>query len=187
MKVTNGHNVSVHYRGTLTDGTEFDNSRARGQALTFLVGDQRMIRGFNDAVVGMSIGETKKVTLSADNAYGPRNPDALNTVPRTAFGDDFEFIVGGTVQGHGPQGSFLAKIVEVQENDVVLDMNHPLAGEDLSFEIEVLSLDGNTDVSGGTWSPNMKKAELFEFAKNQGLNVNTRSTKAQLIAALSAQ
>ena len=66
-------------------------------------------------------------------------------------------------------------------------MNHPLAGEDLSFEIEVLSLDGNTDVSGGTWSPNMKKAELFEFAKNQGLNVNTRSTKAQLIAALSAQ
>lgn len=184
MKVTNGHNVSVHYKGTLTDGTEFDNSRVRGEALTFEVGDRRMIKGFSNAVVGMAVGETKSITLGAEEAYGPRNPNALNTVPRAAFGADFDFVVGGTVQGNGPQGAFLAKIVEIMEDNVVLDMNHPLAGEELKFEIEVLSLDSATDTSGGTWNPKMKKSELFEFAKSQGLSVNSRTTKAQLISAL---
>jgi len=187
MKVTNGQNVSVHYKGTLADGTEFDNSRVRGQTLSFQVGDGRMIRGFNDAVVGMAVGETKSVTLPAEKAYGPRNESAINKVPRTAFGEDFEFIIGGTVQGSGPRGNFLAKILQVTQDTVILDMNHPLAGETLSFEIEVVSLDAGTDTSGGTWSPKMKKAELLEFAKGQGLDVTTRTTKAQLIAALSGQ
>ena len=67
-------------------------------------------------------------------------------------------------------------------------MNHPLAGQSLNFEIELVSVDGSdVTVTGGTWSPKMKKAELLEFAKGQGLNVNTRTTKAQLIAALSGQ
>ena len=84
-------------------------------------------------------------------------------------------------------GPFLAKIIALHEDSVVLDMNHPLAGEDLTFEIELLSTDnGSVSVSGGTWSPKMKKAELLEFAKSKGLNVNTRTTKAQLIAALTS-
>jgi len=187
MKVNTGHSISVHYKGTLTDGTEFDNSRVRGAPLTFEVGDQRMIKGFSNAVIGMTVGETKSVTLDVEEAYGPRIENAFNPVPREAFGDDFEFIVGGTVQGNGPQGSFLAKIVEVNDDTVVLDMNHPLAGQPLNFEIEVLSLDGATDTSGGTWNPKMKKAELFEFAKSQGFDVNNRTTKKQLIAVLSGQ
>ena len=187
MKVTTGHNISVHYKGTLADGTEFDNSRVRGAPLTFEVGDRRMIKGFSNAVIGMTVGETKSVTLDVEDAYGPRVENAFNPVPREAFGDDFEFIVGGTVQGNGPQGSFLAKIVEVNDDTVVLDMNHPLAGEALNFEIEVLSLDETTDATGGTWNPKMKKAELFEFAKNQGYDVNTKTTKKQLIAVLSGQ
>ena len=82
MKVTTGQNVNVHYKGTLSDGTEFDNSRIRGQLLSFEVGSGRMIPGFNDAVVGMSVGEVKSVTIPPDNAYGPRNEQAVQPVPK---------------------------------------------------------------------------------------------------------
>ena len=185
MKVTTGQNVNVHYRGILADGTEFDNSRARGQELNFDIGSGRMIGGFNDAIIGMSVGETKSVTINPENAYGYRNEEAVQQVPRTAFGEDFQFEIGGTVQGNGPMGPFLAKILQVSDTEVMLDMNHPLAGETLTFEIELVSADnGSVSVSGGTWSPKMKKAELLEFARERGLNVNTRTTKTQLIAAL---
>ena len=120
MKAINGHNVSVHYRGTLNDGTEFDNSRSRGQPINFTLGSGKMIPGFNDAVVGMTVGETKTFTISPESAYGFRNEEAVQTVPRAAFGEDFPFEVGGVVQGNGPQGPFLAKIRELQEQDVVV-------------------------------------------------------------------
>ena len=141
MKVTNGHNVSVHYVGTLTDGTEFDNSRTRGQAVSFEIGSGRMISGFNDAVVGMAVGETKKVTLAPEQAYGTRNENALQNVPRDAFSEDFNFEIGGMIQGNGPRGPFLAKIHEVGDQEIILDMNHPLAGQELNFEIELVSVD----------------------------------------------
>ena len=184
MKVTNGHNVKVHYRGTLTDGTEFDNSRVRGQTLDFEVGSGRMIRGFNDAVLGMAPGETKQVTLNPEAAYGEHNPQALQSVPKEAFGEDFNFEVGGMVQGNGPQGTFVAKIAALEEDAVVLDMNHPLAGQQLNFEIELVANDGGP--VNANWSASMKKAELLEIAKSQGLSVTTRSTKAQIIEALTA-
>lgn len=141
MKVTNGHNVSVHYVGTLTDGTEFDNSRNRGPAVSFEIGSGRMISGFNDAVVGMTVGETKKVTLAPEQAYGTRNESALQNVPRDAFSEDFNFEIGGMIQGNGPRGPFLAKIHEVGDQEIILDMNHPLAGQELSFEIELVSVE----------------------------------------------
>lgn len=187
MKVTTGHNIKVHYRGTLTDGTEFDNSRVRGQALDFEVGSGRMIRGFNDAVLGMTPGDTKEVTLTPDVAYGNRNPEALQAVPKEAFGPDFEFILGAMVQGNGPAGQFVAKIQALEEENVVLDMNHPLAGEQLNFEIELLSNDGTEDTTTTTeWNASMKKNELLEIARTRGLNVNTKSTKSQIIEALNS-
>lgn len=158
MKVENGSNVSVHYRGTLGDGTEFDNSRTRGQTLEFRVGSGQMIKGFNDAVVGMTTGETKSVTLVPADAYGDRNPEALQAVPRTAFGDDFEFEVGEMIQGNGPRGPFVARIHELQEADVVLDLNHPLAGEELNFEIEVVSVE--TDTAATTETDTTDAAEI---------------------------
>ena len=140
MKVATGHTVNVHYKGTFPDGTEFDNSRIRGETLSFEVGAGRMIRGFNDAVVGMKKGETKTVTLKPETAYGMPEKDAFQNVPKTAFGEDFTFEIGGMIKGNGPQGPFLAKIHEVQDDDVVFDFNHPLAGKELNFEIELVSV-----------------------------------------------
>jgi peptidylprolyl isomerase len=182
MKVENGHNVQVHYKGTLSDGTEFDSSHRRGQPLGFRVGSRRMIPGFSEAVLGMATGETKSVTLPMEKAYGPRDPEALQTVPRQAFNDDFEFEVGGMIQGNGPRGPFLAKITEIKDTSILLDLNHPLAGEELNFEIELVSIEEDEPVLYDYKA--MKKSQLFEIAKEQGLSVNTRSTKAQIINAL---
>ena len=143
MKVKTGSNVSVHYRGTLLkDGTEFDNSRARGQPVDFQVGVTAMISGFTDALIGMTEGQTKTVTLTPSQAYGDRDPAALQPVPKGAFGENFtQLEVGETVQGQRPDGgSFLAKVYELNEDVAVLDLNHPLAGEDLNFEIELVSV-----------------------------------------------
>jgi len=147
MKVETGNNVSVHYRGTLSDGTEFDNSKTRGEALNFQVGSGMMIPGFDSALVGMSAGETKSISLSADDAYGERVDDAVQTVPKSAFGEGFEFLVGEVVQGNGPRGPFMAKIQEERDEDVLLDFNHPLAGEELNFEIELVSVNDEASTS----------------------------------------
>jgi len=184
MKVQNGHKVSVHYRGTLTDGTEFDNSRSRGETLEFQVGTGGMIRGFVEAVVGMSVGETKSVSIPPEEAYGPKVAEAYQQVEASAFSNIPDMEVGGLIQGEGPQGPFVAKVAEITATHVTLDLNHPLAGETLNFEIEVVSNTGQPSTVTTTWNPKMKKAELLEVAKSQGLSVNTRSTKAQIIAAL---
>ena len=189
MKVEKGHNISVHYKGTLIDGTEFDNSRVRGQTLNFEVGSGRMIPGFSTAVMGMAVGETRTVTLQPEEAYGPKVADAMRPAPKEAFGADFEFEIGEVVQGNGPEGTFLATIREVNDDHVVLDLNHPLAGEVLKFEIQLLDIAGSSnqaEIPMANWNTKMKKAELLEVARSQGLSVNTRSTKAQIIEALTA-
>ena len=139
MKVATGDSVKVHYRGTLPDGTEFDNSHARGEPLEFTIGSGQMIVGFNDAIIGMEEGETKSFSLTPELAYGHRIEEAVQAVPRSAFGEDFQFEIGGMVQGNGPQGPFIAKIQELSDDTVTLDLNHPLAGENLNFEVEVVS------------------------------------------------
>ena len=189
MQAKNGSTVSVHYVGTLDNGTEFDNSRVRGETLQFELGSGRMITGFNDAVIGMTPGETKTINLTPQEAYGLHNPEATENVPREMFGPDFEFIKGGTVRGNGPHGVFYAKILDFNDENVQLDLNHPLAGKDLTFEIELVSVDGAHPVVGDDtydWNSSMKKAELYEIAKGKNLAVNSRSTKAQIIEALEA-
>ena len=147
-KAMKGRTVNVHYVGTFDDGTEFDNSRTRGQTLNFTVGSGQMISGFNDAVVGMTQGETKKITLAPEQAYGLHNPEATSVVPKEAFGADFPFEIGGMVQGNGPQGPFLAKIESVTDTEVTLDLNHPLAGKELNFEIELVSVGDSESEEG---------------------------------------
>ena len=136
-----GNTVQVHYVGTLEDGSEFDNSRERGEALTFEVGGSSIIAGFSDAVVGMTPGETKTVTIPPENAYGSVMEEAVQNVPRDAFPSDFEFVKGAFVKGLNPNGQeVLAKIVEYTEDSISIDMNHPLAGKNLQFEIELVDI-----------------------------------------------
>ena len=134
----------------------------------------------------MTVGETKTIHLTAEQAYGPVNPKAFNEVPKTQFDEDFVFEAGRPVMGQGPNGPFRATIHEVHETHVVINYNHPLAGKNLTFEIELVARHSEEQAQMANWNTKMKKAELFEIAKSQGLSVNTRSTKAQIIKALQA-
>jgi len=137
----NGDKVKVHYIGTLKDGTEFDNSRTRGEGLEFILGDGKLLKGFNDVVEGLKIGETKKVDLEAKEAYGEYVDEAIITVNKSEFPKDMEFVIKGVVQGQDAQGRPIqGQITKIEEEEVELNMNHPLAGEDLAFEIELLEI-----------------------------------------------
>jgi len=136
-----GDKVKVHYVGTLKDGTEFDNSRTRGEGLEFILGDGKLLKGFNDLVEGLEIGETKKVDLEAKQAYGEYVDEALIIVNKSEFPEDMEFVIKGVVQGQDAQGRPIqGQITKIEEKEVELNMNHPLAGEDLAFEIELLEI-----------------------------------------------
>ena len=139
-KVTSGNTVSVHYKGTLNDGSQFDSSYDRGEPIQFTIGEGQMIPGFEKNVVGMSIGEAKEFTLAPADAYGDHNPAAIQEVPKQMFPNDFAFQVGEIVQGEQNGNPLIAKIVSEQDETVTLDFNHPMAGQDLTFNIEVVSL-----------------------------------------------
>ena len=141
-KARKGSSVKVHYVGTLNDGSEFDNSYKLGNTLDFKVGEGNLLKKFDDTVKGMSVGDKKKVTLSADEAYGNPNPQAIQNVPKDAFGGDLEKLqVGARVNGQTQEGQpLVAKIRAINESEVTLDLNHPLAGESLNFEIELVDI-----------------------------------------------
>ncbi len=137
----NGNTVSVHYRGTFEDGTEFDSSHNRGEPITFKLGSGQMIPGFDTSIPGMAIGETKDIQLTPEQAYGEHVESQIQEIPRTAFPEDFEFVVGASVQGTQASGQqFLAKIITEAEETVTLDFNHPLAGKTLMFNIELIDI-----------------------------------------------
>lgn len=135
-----GTTVRVHYRGTLSDGSEFDSSR-NGDPLEFTVGAQQVIPGFESAVAELAVGEAAEVTLAPEDAYGPYHDEAVQVVPSTAFAQDP--VEGCLVQLLGPNGEKLAAtITKIDGEDVTLDFNHPLAGKDLTFEIELVEVVG---------------------------------------------
>ena len=141
MKVKNGDSVKVHYIGTLKDGNEFDNSYKRGSTLDFKVGSGQMIKGFDDAVTEMEVGGKKSVTLAPEQAYGPRREEAITAISKENFPPEFEPKEGEMVEGSTENGQpITALIVEVQDADIILDMNHPLAGEELTFNIELVEI-----------------------------------------------
>ena len=140
-KAKTGNKVKVHYIGSLTDGSEFDNSRKREKALEFIIGEGMMIPGFEQGVTGMEIGETKTIDIASKLAYGERNPEARIKVGRDQFPSDFKLIIDEVIQGKTKSGKpALAKIVGVDDKEITLDMNHPLAGKDLKFEVELLEI-----------------------------------------------
>ena len=140
-KAEKGSKVKVHYTGTLNDGNKFDSSHDRGQVLEFEVGSGQMIKGFDEGVVGMEVGETKDIHIKPEDAYGLRKEEAQTEVPKESLPPDFNPKIGETVQGQTVDGRpILAKVKELQENKVILDLNHPLAGEELNFNVELVEI-----------------------------------------------
>jgi len=140
-KLKSGDKVKVHYVGTLKDGSEFDNSRERKQTLEFAIDDGKLLKGFNDAVKDLDVGEKTKVKLEAKEAYGEYITEAVITVKKNEFPPQMKFEMNGFVQGQDNQGRPVqGQIVKIEEESVNLDMNHPLAGEDLNFEIELVEV-----------------------------------------------
>ena len=139
--VEEGQFVKVHYIGTLDDGTEFDNSYQRQETLDFQVGNPNLLAAFNSALVGMTAGEKKTFAIEPTEAYGEHDPEATVTVGRDAFPEGFEFNPGDTVEVSTADGTpVMAKIISAIENDVQLDLNHPLAGQTLNFEVELVEV-----------------------------------------------
>lgn len=136
-KAQNGSTVRVHYTGKLDDGTVFDSSRGR-DPLEFKLGSGQVIRGFDDAITGMNPGESKTVTIPAADAYGPRRDELLLRVDRSQFPEGVEPQVGQQFQMSQGEQSFVVNVAEVQDEHVMLDANHPLAGRDLTFELELV-------------------------------------------------
>jgi len=138
--IENNNIATVHYVGTFSDGTVFDSSRTRNTPFAFTTGTGQVVPGFDSAVIGMTVGETKTVTLAPEEAYGLTNDNAFQVVPKTAFEEGFEFDKGKPVSGSQNGQQFQALIEGTTDNHIVLNFNHPLAGKELTFEIEVLSM-----------------------------------------------
>lgn len=136
----NNNTVQVHYTGKLDDGTVFDTSRGR-EPLQFTVGVGQVIAGFDDAVMGMRVGETKTVRIPPDEAYGPRKKEAVLQIERSQFPDDFMPNVGDVVVLKNNLGEETkAMIIEVSDEYIVIDANHPLAGFALNFDLELVAI-----------------------------------------------
>ena len=136
----NGDIVEVHYTGTLENGTVFDTSAGR-EPLNFTLGEGQMIPGFEQAVLGMKIGESKTVTIPADEAYGPYRDDMIRVVNREDLQPGLDPYVGQQLQGYQPSGEIsVGTVTNVTDTTITVDFNHHLAGEDLTFEIELMSI-----------------------------------------------
>ena len=136
-----GDTIRIHYTGTLKSGEVFDSSQGR-DPLEFTLGSGMIIGGLDAAIQGMAVGETKVAEIACAEAYGPINPAARQPVPRSEFPDDIPTQVGTQLQMQSPEGQVIpVTIVDVSETEVTLDANHPLAGKDLNFAIEVVGID----------------------------------------------
>ncbi len=140
MTIAAGNQVSVHYTGTFDDGEIFDSSQDR-EPLAFEVGAGQMIQGFDLAVLGMKQGESKKITLAPEDAYGPRSEELIIDIPNTNFPDDLKLEVGMMLQMTNQSGQPIpATVVEINEESVKMDVNHPMAGKTLNFDIEIVEV-----------------------------------------------
>tara|TARA_R110002060_G_scaffold31841_8_gene42486 strand:+ start:620 stop:1084 length:465 start_codon:yes stop_codon:yes gene_type:complete len=139
--IRDGHNVTLHYRGTLDDGTEFDSSRSRIDPVTVEVGTGQLIPAFEKALHGLTRGDIKTFTLLSEDAYGPRDPNAIVTLQKDVFPPEFAFQAGGVVPLTNQEGqTFMGSITEVADTTVKADLNHPMAGKNLTFAVEIIGV-----------------------------------------------
>ena len=131
--------VTVHYTGTLPDGEVFDSSRDK-DPMTFLIGHKNMIPGFEEELMGASIGETREFTLPPERAYGERDEDAIQKMPRDAFPDGMELKQGMMMAAQTQQGPVPFTISEINGDEITIDFNHQMAGKTLTFEVEIIDV-----------------------------------------------
>ncbi len=137
---SDGKTVSIHYTGTLSDGATFDSSDGR-DPLSFTMGQGQIIPGLEAALQGMAVGETKTVTIPADQAYGPHMAEGVQAIPRSVVPPHITLELGAQLQVQTPEGhQTMVTITDLTETEVTLDGNHPLAGKDLTFAVEVVSI-----------------------------------------------
>ena len=140
MTAKQGDTVRIHYTGTLADGSTFDSSVGR-EPLEFTVGSGQIIPGLDGAIPGMEVGETKSVEIPAEHAYGAADPNARQAIPREQVPANIPLDIGTQLQLQAPTGQTIpVTVAEVTEEHVVLDANHPLAGKDLTFEVELVEI-----------------------------------------------
>lgn len=143
-QVKSGDKIKVHYHGRLSSGETFDSSAGR-EPLEFEVGSGMVIKGFDEGVTGMRVGEKKTVNIPFDDAYGERNPDMIIEMPKDRFPKDMEIEMGMSLGMSDENGhQFQVTIVEIKDDVVLLDANHPLAGEDLIFDLELVEIVGGS-------------------------------------------
>jgi len=139
-QVKDGDKVRVHYHGKLRTGETFDSSEGR-EPLEFTVGSGQVIKGFDNGVMGMNVGDKKTVEIPVDEAYGEKSQEMVVEFPKNQFPPDLNPEVGmQLMMNNGAGQSFPVTVTEVREESVVLDANHPLAGQDLIFDIELVEI-----------------------------------------------
>jgi FKBP-type peptidyl-prolyl cis-trans isomerase 2 len=139
-KAKTNDKVKVHYTGKLTSGEVFDSSINR-EPLQFVLGSGQMIPGFDHAVNGMELNEKKTVTIPSDQAYGPTNDQLIQEIPKTQLPEELKPEIGQTLVATGPEGQQTQVLVtDVTDSAIMIDANHPLAGKDLVFEIELVEI-----------------------------------------------
>ena len=134
-----GKTVKVHYKGTLDDGSVFDSSEGR-DPIEFQMGSGSLIPGFYAAVAEMDIDETRSVTIPCAEAYGDMNEDMVGEIPRSNLPEDIEPEVGMVLSMQSPDGEMPVRVVAVDEENLTLDANHPLAGQNLTFELTLIEV-----------------------------------------------
>ena len=134
-----GNTVKVHYTGRLVNGTEFDSSRDQSP-LEFTIGSGQIIPGFEDALLGMSPGQSKTINIDAKDAYGPHREEMVMVVDRQSFPANIDPQVGQELQVRQAEQSLEVVVTQVSDEEVTLDANHPLAGQDLIFDIELVEI-----------------------------------------------
>ena len=139
-KIKNGDNVSVHYTGKLEDGSVFDTSLVEGrEPLTVTLGQGQLIPGFENGLIDMTAGEIKTIEIEPENAYGDVNPQLMSEIPLSQVPEGVK--TGDMLQGQNQLGPVNVVVREIKESTVVLDMNHPLAGKKLIFDLEVVGVE----------------------------------------------
>ncbi len=139
MKIEDGKTVAIHYEGTLKDGSVFDSSKGK-EPFEFVFGSGSIIPGLEKGLAGLQEGDKKKITVEAKDAYGERNPEAVQKVEKNQLPEDIKPEVGMQLMAQTQTGQIPVTITEVEEEYITVDFNPPLAGEDLTFDVEVISV-----------------------------------------------